>query len=325
MLEFFIITVRTGWERATAKSALQFFRYIFTRIWPLSYLGQWYYAVWFSNAARYRKNRIARESYRRQEEGLTDSESKALSTLKTDGVYLDQENLLFSLREVEKLNAAVTPIWNKAPITRQIENRKSINGAKWYVIRAFGKHPPPLPIEFQDIIFSKRLLNVVSAYLGMWPKLRYVDVWYNLEASKNEASIDSERWHRDAEDLHILTLFLYLDDVGTDQGPFNYIKGSQRNGIYGDIASANPPIGSFPTNVEIFSHLPEDSVCTYIGKRGTAILCDTSGLHYGGRATKGRRLLLTARYFTCSGLDRIPYTLASDNKSHDLRIPFLLK
>ncbi len=48
--------------------------------------------------------------------------------------------------------------------------------------------------------------------------------------------------------------------------------------------------------------MPDAEIATFIGPRGTLILCNTSGLHRGGFATAGARVLATATYCSPASL-----------------------
>ena len=76
-------------------------------------------------------------------------------------------------------------------------------------------------------VSSHRLLDIGNAYLEMWSKLEYVDVWYSVPQPAAGERISSQRWHRDYNDKHLLKVFLYLVDVDEDMGPFQYVAGSQ--------------------------------------------------------------------------------------------------
>ena len=76
---------------------------------------------------------------------------------------------------------------------------------------------------------NPRLLDLANAYLGMWSKLEYVDVWYTPPAGGDERK-SSQRWHRDFNDRHLLKAFLYLVDVDEDTGPFEYVPRSAPGG-----------------------------------------------------------------------------------------------
>ena len=71
---------------------------------------------------------------------------------------------------------------------------------------------------------SRRILDIANAYLRMWSKLEYVDVWYSVPQPKSAQRISSQLWHRDYNDKHLLKTFLYLVDVDEEMGPFQYIQ-----------------------------------------------------------------------------------------------------
>ena len=75
-------------------------------------------------------------------------------------------------------------------------------------------------------VSSHRLLDIANAYLEMWSKLEYVDVWYSVPQPAAAARISSQRWHRDYNDKHLLKVFLYLVDVDDTMGPLQYVAGS---------------------------------------------------------------------------------------------------
>src|SRR6266542_1155105 len=69
---------------------------------------------------------------------------------------------------------------------------------------------------------SRRLLDVANAYLGMWSKLEYLDLWYTPPVEGGERQV-SQRWHRDFNDRRLVKAFIYLVDVDEGAGPFEYV------------------------------------------------------------------------------------------------------
>ena len=49
---------------------------------------------------------------------------------------------------------------------------------------------------------SRRMLDVANAYLRMWSKLEYVDVWYSVPQPEDASRVSSQLWHRDYNDKH---------------------------------------------------------------------------------------------------------------------------
>jgi hypothetical protein len=109
-------------------------------------------------------------------------------------------------------------------------------------------------------------------------------------------------WHRDSPFSHQFKAILYLSDVGPDNGPFQYIKGSHRKE---PLVAAARSLGlsyqtyRFPT--EQIERLERENVMpsptTFTGRRGTLLLADTRGLHRGQPLRAGARLALTRYYF----------------------------
>src|SRR5262249_24748717 len=50
-----------------------------------------------------------------------------------------------------------------------------------------------------SIGLSAPVLNVVSSYMNLWPKLIYTDAWFSIPVEHGKR-IGSQQWHRDPED-----------------------------------------------------------------------------------------------------------------------------
>jgi Phytanoyl-CoA dioxygenase (PhyH) len=160
---------------------------------------------------------------------------------------------------------------------------------------------------------SRRLLDVANAYLGMWSKLEYVDLWYSIPQPDAERTA-SQLWHRDFDDRHLLKAFLYLSDVDEDAGPFEFVPGSQPGGPHADLHPWAPMAGGRVPDEEVREHVASEGVMTFTGARGTVIFCNTSGLHRGGFAQGKPRVLATATYCSPASLAALTersFTLAA--------------
>jgi hypothetical protein len=138
---------------------------------------------------------------------------------------------------------------------------------------------------------NPRLLDLANAYLGMWSKLEYVDVWYTAPAGGDERKA-SQRWHRDFNDRHLLKAFLYLVDVDEDTGPFEYVPRSAPGGELDRLWPWRPLGENYPPEDEFAKSVNGRSV-TFTAPKGTIIFCNTSGFHRGGFARRKPRLLAT--------------------------------
>jgi hypothetical protein len=142
------------------------------------------------------------------------------------------------------------------------------------------------------VALDRKLLEIVAAYLGMWPSLHSIGAWLNYPTSGAAAS--SQLWHHDPEDLKIVKTFIYLDDVRDENGPFAYIPGTHPFGA--NVARAEACKRSGVTDSQISGVFAPDAWRVCSGPANTMILADTLGYHRGGKPSIGTRLLLTFTY-----------------------------
>jgi Phytanoyl-CoA dioxygenase (PhyH) len=153
-----------------------------------------------------------------------------------------------------------------------------------------------------EVVSSRRLLDIANAYIEMWSKLEYVDVWYSVPQPEAAERISSQRWHRDYNDKHLLKVFLYLVDVDEQMGPFQYVAGSQPGGPYADAWSWQPLGQNYPTEEALEARVPASAAQTFTGPAGTLLFCNTAGFHRGGFSTTKPRVLATATYSSPASL-----------------------
>ena len=72
---------------------------------------------------------------------------------------------------------------------------------------------------------SDQLIAIASSYFGLLPKIYYRKFWINCPSNKPPSQ--SQLWHRDG-DGSVLKVFVYLEDVTEENGPFNYLRNSHR-------------------------------------------------------------------------------------------------
>jgi hypothetical protein len=175
---------------------------------------------------------------------------------------------------------------------------------KEFLVRAYSFEDVTLGEDeaWLEACISPPLLDVASAYLRLWPKLSYVDLWYTVPQPGESERVASQTWHHDFDDRHLLKAFLYLRDVDEGSGPFEYVAGSQPGGRYHAVRPWKPMgYGRVPEE-DVAREVPAEAVRTFTGPRGTLILCNTSGLHRGGFATERPRVLATATYCSPASL-----------------------
>jgi hypothetical protein len=161
---------------------------------------------------------------------------------------------------------------------------------------------------------NPRLLDLANAYLRMWSKLEYVDVWYTPPDGGDERR-SSQRWHRDFNDRHLLKAFVYLVDVDQDTGPFEYVPRSAPGGELEQLWPWRPLGENYPPDDEFAKTVDGRSV-TFTAPKGTIIFCNTSGFHRGGFARGKPRVLATLTWDSPASLKALSernYVFAQQN------------
>ena len=298
-------------KRVRAKSGKALIRTVLLRSWPISIPVRYHYRQRLRPERREKINRRSKQFFAQHSTPLDEYQRLAIEELRNDGIHVSHVNdLLPGVMPLHELQEEAERLIKRPEIQSQIIRRRSKDGAKWYVIRAFGLRPTlAVTKQLAEVFLNERLLLIVNSYLGLCCRLMYLDVWYNLSINGSEPGIDSEYWHRDNHDKNIVKLYVYLDDVDEHRGPFNFLRRTQAGGEYGSVFPAYPPEGSYPSESALMKIVPENQILRCTGPAGTVILCDTSGFHMGGRCTRKRRFLLTATYVSDAGFHHLRYRL----------------
>ena len=265
-----------------------------------------------------RRNRRAREIAARAKP-LVELQEAVVHGLQRNGVAIGPCTSLVEDETIEwEARLAALACLSRPGVARQIERRWSSSGAKWYVVRALGLGAGgTIPDGLARLVLNRRLLGVINRYLGAAARLHYVDVWHNFPVRAEEPGISAERWHRDHEDIRIVKVALFLDDVCPDSGPLRYVRGSQPGGTLGDFHPAVPSIGAHPPAAEVESLIALGNVEVCTGRRGDLLLWDGVGLHHGGRAHSRPRRLALAYYASDAAVDGRRYS-ASESVARGL-------
>lgn len=161
------------------------------------------------------------------------------------------------------------------------------------------------------LALDPKILQAVAGYMGMWPMLHAVGSWVNFPTHQD--AHHSQLWHRDPEDLKTLKVFIYLDPVGPDNGPFNYIPKTQPFGRDCEVEPQHEHVRRV-LDGEMDRSLPQERWVQCTGKARTMIIADTVGYHRGGHVQTGQRLLITFTY--TSGRPQQPRKLNVKGKPH---------
>jgi hypothetical protein len=156
------------------------------------------------------------------------------------------------------------------------------------------------------LALDRKLLEIISLYLGMFPRLHAIGAWLNFP-TEDEAK-ESQLWHRDGDDLQLMKVFIYLNDVDEACGPFSYVPETQPFGAKAAAAPKRESPGRV-TDRAMNAVIPRQAWLACTGPKHTMILADTRGYHRGGKPMNGNRILITFTYTSGTPLKKRKYRL----------------
>lgn len=148
----------------------------------------------------------------------------------------------------------------------------------------------------QRLMADEAFIAIAEMYLKSLPAIGGVDVWWSARYGNAPASSAAQLFHFDFDAPPAwLKLFVYVTDVGPDNGPHVYVKGSHR----ANLASAKAFRARGYTRIsdeEITAAFGHDALTSITGPRGTVFMADTRGFHKGTLPTAGHRLIAQLLY-----------------------------
>ena len=242
-------------------------------------------------------NAASRRRYARARPVLDDVQQRIVAQLREDGYASLPLAELFPDRVWNDLESNAERFVGETEAALQSERKGGETAlrrrpGKEFVIRKYSRDVE-LGLDDPWLRFGvdTRLLDIANAYLGMWTKLEYIDVWYTPPAGEEQRR-SSQRWHRDFNDRHLLKAFLYLVDVDEQTGPFEYVPRSAPGGELEKLWPWRPLGENYPPEDELADRIDGRAV-TFTAPKGTLIFCNTSGFHRGGFASGKPRVLAT--------------------------------
>jgi hypothetical protein len=152
---------------------------------------------------------------------------------------------------------------------------------------------------YQRIVADPLFVNLARAYFGGQAALKELGLWWSPGLHANRADSDAaQMFHFDYDAAPVwLKFFVYLNDVGPQNGPHVFVRGSHRLGD--DRARAILARGyGRVSDKEIEEIYGRDSVLEMTGPKGTVFAVDTMGFHKGKLPVSGHRLLAQLEFAT---------------------------
>jgi hypothetical protein len=149
---------------------------------------------------------------------------------------------------------------------------------------------------FVRIALHPAVLAVANGYLGLRSTLRALELWHTWPTSGK--AIQTQLWHRDADDVMNVKLFCYFTDVTVAAGPLTYAPGTHPLGDRRTRPEHDEHMRS--TDDQMAQIVPQQEWVILEGKPGTLVFADTCGYHKQLKPQSDERLKLVAQYVSGS-------------------------
>jgi hypothetical protein len=156
---------------------------------------------------------------------------------------------------------------------------------------------------FVRIALHPAALNVANAYLKLRSTLRALELWHTHPTPG--AAVQTQLWHRDADDVMNVKLFVYFTDVRVPAGPLTYAPRTHPLGDRRTVPEHDEHRRS--TDDQMASIVPESEWRILEGPPGTIVFADTCGYHKQLKPESDERVKLVAHYV--SGTPYVPPAL----------------
>lgn len=163
---------------------------------------------------------------------------------------------------------------------------------------------------FLRLALEDKVLGIANRYMGMYSKLHSIGLSETIPVKPGTPAIQSQQWHRDIGNKKYLKMFIYFSDVEEPDGPFIFLKGSHPNGRWAELFPQINPYTKDSGRIsddDIVRAVPREEILHCIGKAGTVVFADTTGLHKGGYSVRNPRLASITTFYSKHSMEQRRY------------------
>jgi hypothetical protein len=198
-----------------------------------------------------------------------------------------------SPKEVPEIGLAIAEaagIYRAAAEKQALERVEGGTSRKAFMMQAAEGAAMNRYTDIMRAAVARPVLDAVSEYLGEVPILGNVTIMVSVP---NDSQVGSQLYHLDFADEKQVKLFIYVDEVTQDNGPFTFTPVSVTNEL---IKAYGYDRGRLSID-QVEKAVGPAKEIQVTGPAGTALLCDTSRcLHYGSNRNKTTRIVLLIQY-----------------------------
>jgi hypothetical protein len=149
-------------------------------------------------------------------------------------------------------------------------------------------------VDVQALLADQSLLALAQSYLGSRPRADVLSMWWHTNFNASPDSEAAQFYHFDLDRIKWFKVFIYLTDVGPQEGPHKFIEGSHRTGGIPQSMLRRGYVRL--SDEEVLGHFGSEREIEFSAPRGTVIVEDTRGLHKGKAVSGSSRLVLQLQF-----------------------------
>lgn len=146
--------------------------------------------------------------------------------------------------------------------------------------------------DMQDYTSDPALALIAARYLGQPVIQDQTALWWTTTKGSADAALNAWMFHQDRDRLSFLKFFVYLTDVGPDNGPHTVVQGTHKQ-IPRSLRADGRQTDDAVREAGLW-----DRVISLAGPAGTMMAVDTVGLHKGLPPQAGDRCVLQVEFAT---------------------------
>ena len=231
----------------------------------------------------YYKARVQELLYNKNFEAIAEAKEEIIDSIRTKGYYVWKN--YYSADQCDDLCARIDKLIEENSTTIW----KDEEGADSRIY--FSEKLDEKIKEFNE---DKRFHNLSNRYLKANTTVLTTLAGRIKGIGNNKGS--GGGWHRDTNMIHQFKSIVYLSDVDENNGPFEYIEGTQWKRTLFEFNQYGVALDQNRVSDEEANKILENgkySKIQFLAKKGTCLLVDTSGIHRGKPLVKGERYALT--------------------------------
>lgn len=226
----------------------------------------------------------------------SERQAEITETLKRDGFFrfdaLMPEVICDQLQRFAEVTPAAPSGDPRQAVAKLVYDPERPVGAVYKIVEPDAIHCGAMQKLLADEVF----IAIAESYIGAEPSIGGIDLWWSARYGNAPTSDAAQLFHFDFDAPPVwLKLFVYLTDIGPDDGPHVFVKGSHKPGL---VAAAALRARGYQRidDAEVEAAFGKDAILTVTGKRGTVFLADTRAFHKGTLPMAHHRLLAQLIY-----------------------------